>query len=288
MTGIVIIDKPAGWTSMDVCAKVRGALREKRVGHGGTLDPMATGVLPVFVGRATRAVPFLENADKRYTAGVRFGLETDTQDVTGSVLRQREATVTERELRDALPAFLGRQKQTPPMYSAVKVGGRKLYELARRGESVERAPREIEIKNIALLGERDGDWYLDVRCSKGTYIRTLCADLGARLGCGAAMAALRRTEAGAYREQDAVPLADFLAAAAAGEAGRYLRPVESVFAAYPDARVGAAEEKLCRVGSPFPTALPDGLYRVFGESGFLMLGRAENGRMKTVKNFFEV
>ena len=167
--GILIIDKPAGWTSMDVCAKVRGILREKRVGHGGTLDPMATGVLPVFVGRATRGVEFAEKGWKEYAAGLRLGVSTDTQDVTGTVLETRPVTAGREDVEAALAAFRGDIQQVPPMYSAVKIQGKKLYELARRGKEVERKPRPVTIRELELLEAESGtDYRLRCLCSKGT------------------------------------------------------------------------------------------------------------------------
>ena len=187
--GILIIDKPAGWTSMDVCAKVRGIFHEKRVGHGGTLDPMATGVLPVFVGQATRAVAFAESGQKEYVAGLRLGLVTDTQDTTGDHPGDppRHGRTGGR-WRRSCPAFWGSMQQIPPMYSAIKVGGQKLYELARKGQEVERKPRRITIYELELLEQAGGtDYLLRCRCSKGTYIRTLCHDIGQLLGCGGAM-----------------------------------------------------------------------------------------------------
>lgn len=196
-SGILIIDKPAGWTSMDVCAKVRGIFHEKRVGHGGTLDPMATGVLPVFVGQATRGVEFAENGQKEYVAGLRLGQVTDTQDVTGTTLETRPVTADRAALESLLPRFLGEQDQIPPMYSAVKVGGQKLYDLARKGQVVERKPRRITIYELELLAQESAtDYLLRCRCSKGTYIRTLCHDIGRQLGCGGTLYALRRTMAG--------------------------------------------------------------------------------------------
>ena len=167
-SGILIIDKPAGWTSMDVCAKVRGIFHEKRVGHGGTLDPMATGVLPVFVGQATRGVEFAENGQKEYVAGLRLGQVTDTQDVTGTTLETRPVTADRAALESLLPRFLGEQDQIPPMYSAVKVGGQKLYDLARKGQVVERKPRRITIYELELLAQESAtDYLLRCRCSKG-------------------------------------------------------------------------------------------------------------------------
>ena len=184
--GVLIIDKPSDWTSQDVAAKLRGVYHQRRVGHGGTLDPMATGVLPVFVGRATRAVEFFEAAEKEYVTTHRLGMVTDTQDTTGRVLEERPVAVTEEQVAALLPRFRGSQAQIPPMYSAVKIGGQKLYQLARQGREVERQPRQIVIEELELLGRRGNDYRLRVRCSKGTYIRTLCHDIGQALGCGGA------------------------------------------------------------------------------------------------------
>ena len=233
-SGILIVDKPEDWTSQDVVAKLRGALHERRAGHGGTLDPMATGVLPVFFGRATRAVEFFEHAEKTYEAVLRLGLVTDTQDITGRVLEQRDASsVTEADVRAALPRFLGPQKQVPPMYSAIKIGGKKLYELARAGQEVTRPARDITIHTLELLSCAPPDFTLRVHCSKGTYVRTLCHDLGAALGTGGCMAALRRTAAGAYTAAQAVPLADILDAAEPGAliCGGMLDPAEALLQA---------------------------------------------------------
>ncbi len=188
--GIIIIDKPAGWTSMDVCGKLRGILKTKKVGHAGTLDPMATGVLPVFVGSATRAVSYAEAGDKEYIAGLRLGLVTNTQDTSGEVLEQHPAEgITRGQLEAVLARFTGEIQQVPPMYSAIKIGGQKLYELARKGQEIERPARTVTIHGLELLEpeEPGGDWRLRVRCSKGTYVRTLCHDIGRSLGCGGCM-----------------------------------------------------------------------------------------------------
>ena len=183
MNGIVIVDKPQGWTSQDVTARLRRVFSTRRIGHGGTLDPMATGVLPVFVGRATRAVEFFEHAEKTYEATLRLGMKTDTQDITGTVLEERPVTVTEQDILNVLPAFRGEILQIPPMYSALKVNGQKLYDLARKGKEVERQPRPITIHELELLHFDGQDARIRVRCSKGTYIRTLCEDMGEKLGC---------------------------------------------------------------------------------------------------------
>ena len=196
INGIVIIDKPQGWTSQDVTARLRRVYNTRRIGHGGTLDPMATGVLPVFVGRATRGVEFFEHAEKVYETVLRPGLTTDTEDITGTVLTEQEPAVTGEMLEAVLPRFRGEILQIPPMYSALKVNGQKLYELARKGREVERQPRPITIHELALLGMDAEGIRLRVHCSKGTYIRTLCKDIGEALGCGGCMAALRRVRAG--------------------------------------------------------------------------------------------
>ena len=284
-SGILIIDKPAGWTSMDVCAKVRGIFHEKRVGHGGTLDPMATGVLPVFVGQATRGVEFAENGQKEYVAGLRLGQVTDTQDVTGTTLETRPVTADRAALEALLPRFLGEQDQIPPMYSAVKVGGQKLYDLARKGQVVERKPRRITIYELELLAQESAtDYLLRCRCSKGTYLRTLCHDIGQALGCGGTMFSLRRTMAAGYTLAEAVSLEDVQAQ---GEA--LLRPVESMFTAYPLYTLPSpGKEARVRNGNPITVPeLADGTYRVHGKNGeFLCLSCAENGTLTSIKNFF--
>ena len=286
MNGILIVDKPAGWTSHDVVAKLRGLLGERRIGHGGTLDPMATGVLPVFVGRATRAVEFLENAGKEYEALLRPGLETDTQDTTGRILREEAVSLTRERLEAVLTAFRGELEQLPPMYSAIKVGGKKLYEYARKGEEAERKPRRVVIEALEIIGEREGDFLLRVACSKGTYIRTLCADIGAALGCGAAMAGLRRTRAGVYMLAQSHTMEELLALGREGTEALLL-PTESVFAAYPRVTASASDEKRCRNGLAPRTPGSEGLFRLVSQSGeFLALcrGGEENS---LVKSFFE-
>lgn len=284
-SGILIIDKPAGWTSMDVCAKVRGIFREKRVGHGGTLDPMATGVLPVFVGQATRGVEFAENGQKEYVAGLRLGLVTDTQDTTGTILEIRPVTADRAAVEAVLSRFLGEQDQIPPMYSAIKVGGQKLYELARKGQEVARKPRHITIYELELLAqEGESDYLLRCRCSKGTYIRTLCHDIGQALGCGGAMCSLRRTMAAGFTLDQAVTLEQVQEQ---GES--LLLPTDSLFQTYPALTLKpGVQEKRVRCGNPI--TLPgtaDGVYRVYGQEGqFLCLSRASGGTLTSIKNFF--
>lgn len=284
MTGILIVDKPTDWTSQDVAAKLRGVYHERHVGHGGTLDPMATGVLPVFLGRATRAVPFFESADKEYIAGIRFGLITDTQDVTGRTLEQRPVSLEEEAVRQALKEMEGSQLQVPPMYSAIKIGGKKLYELARQGKEVERKAREIELKELELLSFDGAEASFRVVCTKGTYVRTICHDLGQKLGCGGCMSSLRRTRAGSYSAAQAYTMEQILS----GEAA--LLPVDSMFSEYASFDLTEREEQLCRNGNTFRRReLADGTYRVYGKDGaFLMLGKCENGTVTTIRSFFEV
>ena len=288
MNGILLVDKPAGWTSHDVVAKLRGVLGERRMGHSGTLDPMATGLLVVFAGRATRAVSFSENHTKCYEAHLRLGLTTDTQDTTGTVLSRSERAVSRAELEAVLPQFRGDILQVPPMYSALKVDGKKLYEIARRGGEVARKARPVTIEELTVLGEADGDYALRVRCSKGTYIRTLCHDIGAALGCGGVMSALRRTEVGAYRVSDAHTM-DVLCALPREAAQRLLLPVDSLWPDAAQCTVDAKAERLARCGNPFRLCVPDGVYRIYAASGeFLLLAQVTDGTAVTIKSFFEV
>ena len=293
MTGILNLDKPAGWTSHDAVAKLRRILGERRIGHGGTLDPMATGVLPIFLGRATRAVPFFEHADKVYEAVLRLGLVTDTQDPTGRVLEEHPVDITQSQLEAVLSRFRGPIQQIPPMYSAVKVNGQKLYALARKGQEVEREARTVVIHELTLL-DRDNSQFsilnsqfaLRVHCSKGTYVRTLCHDIGAALGCGGCMAGLRRTRAGRYGIEQAHSLEEILADP---NPERFLLPVDSLFADRPRCAINEAGEKKLRNGASLRTGkLADGEYRVYGPGGdFLALCAVNHGEMYTVKSFFE-
>jgi tRNA pseudouridine55 synthase len=290
MNGILIVDKPQGWTSHDVVAKLRGIYRERRIGHSGTLDPMATGVLVVFLGRATRAVELCENDEKEYVAELLLGTVTNTQDTTGEVLETRPVNVSQEELERVLEQFTGPQSQIPPMYSAVKIGGKKLYELARKGQSVERKPREITISELELL-ERQGDTCrLRIRCSKGTYVRTLCHDIGAALGCGGCMSSLRRTRAGRFTLDSAMGLEDIQKAQEQGRHMELLQPVDSLFSGYPPLYLDEKGTKRCKNGTDIPIpGLPEGLFRVYGPgSEFLMLGKCSGGVLTTVKSFFEV
>lgn len=289
LNGIILVDKPCDWTSHDVVGKLRGILHERRIGHSGTLDPMATGLLVVFVGRATRAVEFAEADSKEYIAGLRLGVSTDTQDITGNTLKSSNSLPSKTELEQALSAFKGEISQIPPMYSAIKVGGRKLYELARQGESVERKPRKVTIEKLEIVGENDGDYILDVVCSKGTYIRTLCNDIGDTLGCGGCMSSLRRVKAGAFSIEKAHTIDEIQAAADNGGLDEIIIPVDRLFSAYPELTVRDTAEKKLRNGNVIKLAAPNGTYRVYTETGgFLLLGEVADNKLKTIKSFFEV
>lgn len=289
MNGIILVDKPCGWTSHDVVGKLRGILRERRIGHSGTLDPMATGLLVVFAGRATRAVEFAEADSKEYIARLRLGVSTDTQDTTGNVLNTCETLPSKDELIAAANGFLGEISQIPPMYSAIKINGKKLYELARRGEIVERSPRKVTISKLELLGEDKCDYILDIHCSKGTYIRTLCSDIGDKLGCGGCMSSLRRVKAGVFSITQAHTMEQIQAAADLGELDGIIIPVDTLFTDKPKLTVNEFEEKKLRNGNTIKTKSADGTYRVYSESGeFLLLAEVKDNLLKTIKSFFEV
>ena len=252
MNGIVIVDKPEDWTSQDVTARLRGVFHTRRIGHGGTLDPMATGVLPVFVGRATRGVEFFEHAQKEYEAVLRLGIETNTEDMTGTVLQTHEVNVTKEVLLAVLARFHGQIEQVPPMYSALKINGQKLCDLARKGQQVDRKPRQITIYALQCLDFTGQTASLRIACSNGTYIRTLCKDIGAALGCGGCMESLRRIAAGAYTIDEAVPLATLLQAQ---DPEKYLRNVDTMFQTHPKTVLTCNQEKRSATEIPFPCSL---------------------------------
>ena len=284
--GIIIIDKPAGWTSMDVCAKLRGILKTRKVGHAGTLDPMATGVLPVFVGQATRAISFAESVDKEYIAGLHLGQITNTQDTSGEVLEERPVTVSRGDLEAVLPRFRGDIAQIPPMYSAIKIDGKRLYQLARQGQEVERRARPVTIHYLEILEQASpADYVLRIGCSKGTYVRTLCHDIGQALGCGGCMSALRRSMAAGFTLDDAYTIQQVQQ-----QGETLLAAVDSLFAQYPAYRISHPHmERLCRNGNPFRVreSLPEGRYRVYGQGGeFLCLSQLTGDTMTSIKNFF--
>lgn len=285
-SGILVFDKPKGFTSHDVVAKLRGILRTRKIGHGGTLDPMATGVLPIFVGGATKAADYAAAQDKTYEAGFTLGFSTDTQDTTGTVIERSDRRVTLDEVRDALEGFRGAQKQIPPMYSAIKIDGQKLYDLARKGKEVERPARDITILDIALLDfdEQAQKGAFRVTCSKGTYVRTIVHDLGQKLGTCAAMHALTRIRSGVYTLAQAVTFETVERARDDGTLGCLFQPTDSLFADDPAVRLTAeGRDRALRGAVVFPrqaeglaALAPGTLCRVYAPDGqFLMLGRAD-------------
>ena len=292
MQGILIVDKPTDWTSFDVIAKLRGILGTRKLGHSGTLDPMATGVLPVFCGGASKAVDLQLDHTKAYRAVLKLGARTDTGDVTGTVLETAPVTAGEKELLEVLPQFVGAQMQTPPMYSAVKVNGQPLYKMARQGIEVERKARPIEIFSLEYGGSpAENEYELTVRCSKGTYIRVLLEEIAAAMGQKGTMSALRRVAAGVYTEADAHMLEEIQAAKNEGPAAleALMLPVESVFGSLPLLTVAPKVEQHLYNGCPtsrYPAA--DGRYRVRNEAGqFLGLANIVGGVLKVEKLFVE-
>ena len=290
ISGVIPIDKPEGFTSFDVIAKCRGILKERHLGHSGTLDPMATGVLPVFIGRATKAIDLLPDHEKRYVAGFKLGYSTDTQDVTGVTLETSTMRATRGDVERAIPKFVGKIMQTPPMYSAVKVDGKRLYDLARAGKTVDRAAREIEIFSLVLLGfdEDTQSGGLEIACSKGTYIRTLINDLGETLGTLGVMSSLRRTYSQGFDIDGCVSIEALEEAVKAGRAEELIVPVERCFECYPEIRLDEKCERLYRNGVKLECGRvgcrEDGRYRVYGRE-FIGLGVARDGVFKILKNF---
>ena len=292
MQGILIVDKPTDWTSFDVIAKLRGVLGTRKLGHSGTLDPMATGVLPVFCGGASKAVDLQLDHTKAYRATLKLGARTDTGDVTGTVLETAPVTAGEKELLEVLPRFVGPRMQTPPMYSAVKINGQPLYKLARQGMEVERKARPIEILSIQYEGSpAENEYTLTVKCSKGTYIRVLLEEIAEAMGQKGTMSVLRRVAAGVYTEADAHSLEEIQAAKNAGpEALQALMlPVESVFTSLPLLVASERVEQHLYNGCPtsrYPAA--DGRYRVRNAQGqFLGLANITGGVLRVEKLFVE-
>ena len=259
MDGIINVYKEAGFTSHDVVAKLRGICRQKKIGHTGTLDPQATGVLPVCLGSATRACEMLTDRTKEYVAELLLGQITDTQDTTGTVLEEREVTVDEAQVREVIGSFVGGYDQIPPMYSARKVNGKKLYELARAGKEVERQARHVDLPAIEILEIRLPVVKFRVECSKGTYIRSLCADIGGKLGCGGTMQSLVRTRVGEFRLADALTLAQLQELRDTDGLEEALLPTDRIFADFHAVHVEEKWRKLIDNGNAFypgPIALP--------------------------------
>jgi tRNA pseudouridine55 synthase len=283
MDGILCMNKPEGFTSFDVVAKLRGITRTKRIGHAGTLDPMATGVLPVFLGRATKAISLLPDHTKRYTAGFQLGLTSDTLDSTGTILSRSHLTLTQQELLAALEQYRGTISQIPPMYSALKVEGKRLYELARQGKTVERKPRKVEIFQLELLSfdTKLQTGVLDVGCSSGTYIRTLCDDIGRDLGVGAVMTSLQRTEAAGFSLADSRTFDEVQQLKDDGRLEEALLPVERVFESYPRLCFGEAQARMFCNGVKLDldrvSGVESGLHAVYNQTGqFLGLAQPDH------------
>ena len=280
--GVLILDKPAGMTSHDCVAIMRRLFHTKKVGHTGTLDPMATGVLPILIGRAAKAAEYLTAEDKHYIAGLKLGLTTDTEDTTGQTLTTSSAIPDEETVQAAVRTFVGEILQTPPMYSALKVGGQKLVDLARQGITVERQARPITVFSIGCTRVEDDLYTLDVVCSKGTYIRTLCADIGAALGCGGAMASLRRAGSGTFSLDDAYT-PDALEAMTDEERLALLRPTESLFSDLEALSLPPFFERLC--DNAVMSFLSDGRRVPFGAEpiiGYIFAREAETTAIRTI------
>lgn len=296
LCGIVCVNKPAGFTSFDVIAKMRGILKMKRIGHAGTLDPMATGVLPVFVGRAAKACDILPDHNKTYRAEFRLGATTDTLDSTGNTVSENNSAVSRTELLAALENFRGEITQIPPMYSAVSVNGKRLYELARQGVDVERPERKVTVYSLELLdyNEETRSGTLEISCSKGTYIRTIINDVGDVLGCGGIMTSLVRTKACGFSLEDCVTMEQLQRTAEeGGDFSAHLKPIEDVFADFPALHLKGAQERMYRNGikldlNRIRISEEAARVRVYGESGFIgtALPDRENGVLKVEKNFY--
>lgn len=294
LCGILIVHKHAGVTSNDIVQKLRRLYGTRQVGHTGTLDPMATGVLPVLIGRAVKASDFITAENKRYTAEMTLGLETDTEDITGVVLSRCDSIPSEADVLAACASFVGDILQTPPMYSALKVDGKKLVDLAREGITIERQARPITVSALDAQKLSEDTYRLDVRCSKGTYIRTLCADIGKKLGCGAVMSALIRTESGPFSLDQAYTVAE-LEAMNDAERSEKLLPLETYFADAPAVRLPDFYARLARNGceiyqSKIRTDIPNGtLVRLYRGEEFFALGRVgdypDGSAVKAVKIF---
>lgn len=273
--GIINVYKERGYTSHDVVAKLRGILKQKKIGHTGTLDPEAQGVLPVCLGKATKVCDMLTDQTKEYRAVLLLGVSTDTQDITGSILQERTVCCTEDQVRVCIAGFTGVQEQIPPMYSALKINGKKLYELARQGVEVERRARRITIEKIQVNEIRLPEVELTVTCSKGTYIRTLCNDIGETLGCGGCMKSLLRTRVGSFCIEESVRLDEIAQCRDAGELEKVIHPTDSVFRHLPKLMLSPDAERLVRNGNPLHPGFfaadagrqPGEQYRLYSSSG---------------------
>lgn len=280
--GIICVNKPAGFTSFDVVAKLRGILKMKRLGHSGTLDPMATGVLPVFAGSAAKAISIIPVGDKKYTAGFRLGLTTDTQDITGKIISESEFDVSPEQVKSAAEKLTGEIKQIPPMFSAVSVGGKRLYELARQGIEIEREARDITVYSIDILSfdEKTGQGKLSIFCSKGTYVRTIIHDMGVILGCGAVMTSLVRTSSNGFSIEDCYTLEQLDALRDEKKLESAVIPVERLFSSLPSIILDKRKTALYKNGVKLRFDQLDGIseekfYKVYGDDGFIGTAKAD-------------
>ena len=299
MDGIINVYKEKGFTSHDVVAKLRGILHIKKIGHTGTLDPDAVGVLPVCIGKGTKLCDMITDTDKTYEAVMLLGISTDTQDISGNVLSKKDVAVDEKTLIETVDSFVGEYKQIPPMYSAIKVNGRKLYQLAREGIEIERSPRDVYIRSIHIndmnLQDGESSVTMTVSCSKGTYIRTLCHDIGEKLGCGACMKSLSRTRVGRFYIDDSYTINQIAALNLKGELSSIVAPVDSMFD-YPRIQINKEYDKMLYNGNLLPLsagkALDMGLadmVRIYNESGeFIGIYSMDDSGYKPVKIFFAV
>ena len=296
MDGIINVYKEKGFTSHDVVAKLRGILHIKKIGHTGTLDPDAVGVLPVCIGKGTKLCDMITDTDKTYEAVMLLGISTDTQDISGNVLLKKDVAVDEKTLIETIDSFVGEYKQIPPMYSAIKVNGRKLYQLAREGIEIERRPRDVYIRSIHIndmnLQDDEPSVTMTVSCSKGTYIRTLCHDIGEKLGCGACMKSLSRTRVGRFYIDDSYTINQIAALNLKGELSSIVTPVDSMFD-YPEIRIKREYDKLLYNGNQLPLSAgkaldgnTDDKVRIYNESGeFIGIYSMDDSGYKPVKIF---
>lgn len=287
-SGILLIDKPLGFTSHDLVAKLRGILKEKRIGHAGTLDPMASGLMLCLIRRGTRASQFAEKEEKSYVFSVRFGFQTNSFDLAGEVIKDEKVSLSEEEVKKALESFLGESEQTPPIFSAIKVNGKPLYKYAREGRKVEVKPRKIFINEIELLGKEEDDYKIRVSCSKGTYIRSLAMDIGKSLGTVATVTKLRRKSIGEFKVEDAIGIDEASEMDIEALNNRIL-PIDILFSEYPEIILDSEETRRVKNGNEIKKELPEGRYRSYSEdSEFLALSELKEGSLKTIKSFYEV
>ena len=294
LNGIICVNKPEGFTSFDVIAKLKGILKMKKLGHSGTLDPMATGVLPVFAGSATKAISILPDTDKSYLAGFKLGIVTDTEDITGKILKECPVSVSKEEIEKNAEAFQGNISQTPPMYSAVSVGGKRLYDLARKGIEVDRPSREITVSkfNICDFNEETGEGHIDITCSKGTYVRTLINDMGQKLGCGAVMTSLVRTKANGFSLDDCFTLEEIEKLRDENRLDSAIKSTEKLFLALPSLTLNSKKTQMYKNGVKLRLNELEGFdgkeqYRIYSaENVFLGIAKAdtENNILRVLKN----